>query len=168
MDKRTNGQINRRTHGQTDRRTDSIYHACLLCRAENNTDWDNNNNNNNTPIDNASVARIVRRGGRYVTFIHFICSTKIKTVALQIANEQDSKAHIYALKWLKIFKLFVTYFRLPQLSCWWLPSPIFHLLHFSILFHSLLEATVRRAVARPLASVAAAIIDGGRSILSGI
>ena len=31
------------------------------------------------------------------SFIHFICSTKIKTVALQIENEQDSKAHIYAL-----------------------------------------------------------------------
>ena len=30
-------------------------------------------------------------------FIHFICSTKIKTGALQIENEQDSKAHIYAL-----------------------------------------------------------------------
>ena len=31
------------------------------------------------------------------SFIHFICSTKIKTVALQIENERDSKAHIYAL-----------------------------------------------------------------------
>jgi len=31
------------------------------------------------------------------SFIHFICSTKIKTVALQIENEQDRKAHIYAL-----------------------------------------------------------------------
>jgi len=30
-------------------------------------------------------------------FIHFICSTKIKTEALQIENEQDSKANIYAL-----------------------------------------------------------------------
>jgi len=33
----------------------------------------------------------------YCQFIHFICSTKIKTVPLQIENEQDSKAHIYAL-----------------------------------------------------------------------
>jgi len=31
------------------------------------------------------------------SFIHFICSTKIKTVALQTENEQDSEAHIYAL-----------------------------------------------------------------------
>jgi len=31
------------------------------------------------------------------SFIHFICSTKIKTEALQIENEQDSKANIYAL-----------------------------------------------------------------------
>ena len=33
----------------------------------------------------------------FFSFIHFICSTKIKTEALQIENEQDSKANIYAL-----------------------------------------------------------------------